>query len=208
MLLNCGVGEDCWESLGCKEIQPVHLKGDQSWVFIGRTDVEAETPVPWSPNSKNWLIWKDPVCWERLKAGGEGDDRGWGGWMASPTQWTWILVNSGSWWWTGRPGMLQSMGSQRVRDNWVTELNNLNVKNSYHLMGKILSDMYMYNWSSNNTGLDCTGLLRHGFFFSMVYMRFFMIRGWLNLLWMWNHGGRHRESTDNGMPAEMEDILG
>ena len=60
--------------------------------------------------------------WERLRAGGEGDDRGWDGWMASPTQWTWVWVGSGSWWWTGKPGVLQSMGSQRVRHNWVTEL--------------------------------------------------------------------------------------
>ena len=67
--------------------------------------------------------WKRPWCWERLKAGGEGDDRGWDGWMASPTQWTWVWVNSGSWWWTERPGMLQSMGSQEVGHNWATELN-------------------------------------------------------------------------------------
>ena len=66
--------------------------------------------------------WKRPWCWERLKAG-EGDDRRWDGWMASLTQWTWIWVNSGSWWWTGRPGVLQSMGSQRVGHNWATELN-------------------------------------------------------------------------------------
>ena len=65
---------------------------------------------------------KRPWCWERLKAGGEGDGRGWDGWMASPTQWTWVWVNSGSWWWTGRPGMLQSMGLQRVGRYWV-ELN-------------------------------------------------------------------------------------
>ena len=62
-------------------------------------------------------------CWEGLGAGGEGDDRGWDGWMASPTQWTWVWVSSGSWWWTGKPGMLQSMGSQRVRHDWETELN-------------------------------------------------------------------------------------
>ena len=67
--------------------------------------------------------WKRPWCWERLKVGGEGDDRGWDGWMASPTQWTWVWVNSGSWWWTGKPGVLQSLGSQRVRHDWVTELN-------------------------------------------------------------------------------------
>ena len=66
---------------------------------------------------------KRPWCWERLKARGEGDDRGWNGWMASLTQWTWLWVNSGSWWWTGRPGVLQYMGSQRVRHNWAAELN-------------------------------------------------------------------------------------
>ena len=68
--------------------------------------------------------WKRPWCWERLKAGGKGDDRGWNGWMASPLQWTWVWVNSGSWWWTGRPGVLQSMGSQRVGHDWAawTEL--------------------------------------------------------------------------------------
>ena len=68
--------------------------------------------------------WKRPWCRERLKAGGEGDDRGWDGWMPSPTQWTWAWASSGSWWWTRRPGVLQSMGSQRVRyDDWATELN-------------------------------------------------------------------------------------
>ena len=66
---------------------------------------------------------KRPWCWERLKAGGEGDDRGWDGWITSPAQWTWVWVSSGSWWWTGRPGVLQSMGSQRVRHDWTTELN-------------------------------------------------------------------------------------
>ena len=67
--------------------------------------------------------WKRPWCWEELGAGGEGDDRGWDGWMASLTRWTWVWVNSGSWWWTGRPGVLQFMGSQRVGHNWATELN-------------------------------------------------------------------------------------
>ena len=66
---------------------------------------------------------KRPWCWERLKAGGEGDDRGWDGWMASLTQWTWVWVSSGSWWWTGKPGVLQSIGLQRLSYNWVTELN-------------------------------------------------------------------------------------
>ena len=66
---------------------------------------------------------KRPRCWERLRAGGEGDDRGWDGWMASPTQWTWVGVDSGSWWWTGRLVLLRFMGSQRVGHDWVTELN-------------------------------------------------------------------------------------
>ena len=109
--------------LDCKEIQPVHPKGHQSWVFIGRTDVEAETPILWPPDVESWLIWKDPWCCERLRAGGEGDDRGWDGWMASPTQWTWVWVNFVCWWRTGRPGMLQSIGLQRVGHYWATELN-------------------------------------------------------------------------------------
>ena len=172
----------------CKEIQPVYPKGDQSWVFIGRTDVAPETPVLWPLDVKSWLIWKDPPgegngsalqcfclenpmsrrawrtavhgvainrtwlsdwtdwcwswssntlatwseklthwkrpwCWERLKAGREVDDWGWGSWIASLTQWTWGWASSKSWWWTGKPSMLQSTGSQRVGHNWVTELN-------------------------------------------------------------------------------------
>ena len=67
--------------------------------------------------------WKRPWCWEGLGAGGEGDDRGWDGWMASPTLCTWVWVNSGSWWWTGRPGVLRFVGSQRVGHDWATELN-------------------------------------------------------------------------------------
>ena len=101
--------------LNCQEIQPVHSKGDQSWVFIGRTDVEAETPILWPPDAESWLIWIRPWCWERLRAGGEGDDRGWDGWMASLTRWTWVWVDSGSWWWTGRPGVLWSMGVTKSR---------------------------------------------------------------------------------------------
>ena len=72
---------------------------------------------------KQQTHWKRPWYWERLRAGGEGDDRGWDGWMASLTQWTWVWVNSGSWWWTGRPGVLRFMGSQRVGHDWVTDLN-------------------------------------------------------------------------------------
>ena len=78
----------CWRRLleshlDCKDIQPVHSKGHQSWMFIGRTDVEAETPILWPPDAKSWLIWR-PWCWARLRVG-EGDDIWWDGWMASPT---------------------------------------------------------------------------------------------------------------------------
>ena len=84
----------------------------------------------WSWNSNTlatWFEdltqWKRPWCWERLKVGGEGDDRGWHhSWVASQTQWTWVWVNSGSWWWTGRPGVLWFMGSKRVGHDWVTKL--------------------------------------------------------------------------------------
>jgi len=86
--------------------------------------------VDWSWNSNTLATWfeeltylKRPWYWDRLKAGGEGDDRGWDGWMASPTRWTWVWVNSGSWWKTGRPGVLQFMRSQRVGHHWATELN-------------------------------------------------------------------------------------
>ena len=109
--------------LDCKKIQPVHSEGDQSRVFIGRTDVEAETPTLLATLCEELTHLKRPWCWERLKAGGEGADRGWDGRLASPTQWTWVWVDSGSWWWTGRPGVLRFMGSQRVRHDWVTELN-------------------------------------------------------------------------------------
>ena len=114
----------CVESpLDCKEIQPVHPKGDQSWVFIGRTDVEAETLIVWPPDAE-LSHWERPWCWERLKAGGEGDDRGGDDWMASPTWWTWVWASSRSWWWTGKPGALQSMGSQsRTQLSDWTELN-------------------------------------------------------------------------------------
>ena len=109
--------------LDCKEIKSISPKGNQSWIFIGRTDAEVETPIIWSPVAKNWLHGKKPWCWETLKAGGEGDNRGWNCWVASPTQWTWVWACSRSWWWTGKPSMLQSLGSQRFIHNWATELN-------------------------------------------------------------------------------------
>ena len=106
----------CWRRLlksplDCKEIQPVHPKGNQSWIFIRKTDAEAETPILWPSDVKNWLTRKESDAgkdWRQEK----GDDQGWDGWMTSPTWWTWVWISSGSLWWTGKPCMLQSMGSQ------------------------------------------------------------------------------------------------
>ena len=128
ILLNCSVGEDSWESL--------ELQGDptsqssRKWVLN----------IPWKDWCWSWnsntltawceklTHWKRPWCWERLKVGGEGDDRGWDGWMASLTQWTWVWLNSGSWWWTRKPSMLQSTGSQKLNINeqlnWIASSDN------------------------------------------------------------------------------------
>ena len=107
--------------LDSKEIKPVNLNENQSWMFIGRTDAETEAPILWPSDVKGWLTpWKRPWCWERLKAGGEGGDRGWGGWIASSTWWTWVWENSESWWWTEKPGVLQYLG---VTKSW-TQLSN------------------------------------------------------------------------------------
>ena len=108
--------------LDCKEIHPVHSKGNQSCVSIGRTDVEAEAPILWLPHAKSWPIRKDP---DSLRDWGQEEKgtTGWEGWMASLTWWIWIWVNLGSWWWTGRPSMLQFMGSQIVGHDWATKLN-------------------------------------------------------------------------------------
>ena len=119
MLLNCGVGEDPWESLG---LQPVHPKGDQSWVFIRGSDVEAETPILWPPDVKSWLIWKDPEAgrdWGQEEKGTVEDE-----WLDGISEsMDMSLVGSGSWWWTARSGVLKFMGSQRVgHDSYWTEL--------------------------------------------------------------------------------------
>ena len=109
--------------LDCKEIQPVHSKGNQSWIFIGRTDIEAETPILWPPDVKNWLIGK-ALMLGKIE-GRRRDNRGWDGWMVSLTQWTWVWVSSRSWWWTGRPGVLLSMSRKELdmteQLNWLTK---------------------------------------------------------------------------------------
>ena len=119
------------------------LKEIKSWVFTGRTDALAETPILWPPHAKELTHWKRPWCWEGLGAGGEGDDKGWDGWMASPTWWAWVWINSRSWWWTGRPGVLGFMGLQRVGHDRATELNWITC-NIVHLWWSICSDLLHY----------------------------------------------------------------
>ena len=108
-------------SLDCKEIQSVHPKGDQSWVFIGRTDVETETPILWPPDAKSWLIWKTLML-GKIEGRRRRDDREWDGWMASLTWWTWVWVDSRSWWWTGEAWRAMVHGVAKSQtwlgDNW------------------------------------------------------------------------------------------
>ena len=111
--------------LNCKEIQPVHPKGNQSWIFIGRANAEAETPILWPPASKNWLIGKDldpGKDWRQEEKGMTEDEMvGWHQW----TQWTRVWASSGRWWRTGKPGMLQSMELQSWTQlsDWTTITN-------------------------------------------------------------------------------------
>ena len=106
--------------LDSKEIKLVNPKGNQPWICIGKTDAEAEAPIRWPPDVKSWLIRKDPSAGKDWRQE-EGNSRGWDGWMASPTRWTWVWASSGRWWGTRKSGVLQSMGSQRVRQDWATE---------------------------------------------------------------------------------------
>ena len=107
--------------LDCKEIKAVNPKGNQSWIFIGRTDVETETPILWPPDEKNWLIWKTLML-EKIESGRRGRQRM--RWLEGITDSMDIVwVSSRSWWWTGKPGVLQFMASQRVGHDWATELN-------------------------------------------------------------------------------------
>jgi len=108
--------------LDCKEIQPVHSEGDQPWDFFGRNDAKAENSSTLATSCKELTHWKRLWCWEGLGARGEGANRGWDDLMASLTRWMWVWVNSGSWWCTGRPGVLWFMGSQRVGHDSATDL--------------------------------------------------------------------------------------
>ena len=123
ILLNYGFGGDAWESLGLqgdptshsqrKSVLNIHLKNwCRSW--------NSNTLATWCEQLPHL---KRPWWWERLKVGGEGDDSGWDGGMVSPAWWTWVWASSGSWSWTGKPGLMQSMGSQRVGNDWATKVN-------------------------------------------------------------------------------------
>ena len=109
--------------------KPVHSEGDQPWCSLEGMILKLKLQY----FGKELTHWKRLWCWEGLGAGGKGDDRGWDGWMVSPTQWTWVWVNSARWWWTGRPGVLRFVGSQRVGHDWVTELNWLNWSHFSHV---------------------------------------------------------------------------
>ena len=138
------VSEKTLESpLNYKETKPVHPKGNQSWIFIGRTDAEAETPILWPPDAKNWLTGKDPDAgkdWrQEEKRMTEDKMVGWHHWLNGHE----FEASSGRWWRTGKPGVLQSMGLERVRHNWATEqqqLNNLKVKESESVSCSVVSD--------------------------------------------------------------------
>ena len=152
----------CWRRLesplDCEEVQPVNPKGNQSWMFTGRTDAEAEAPILCTPDVKSWLIRKDPHA-GKYWLWGEEDGRGWDGWMASLTGWTWVWASSGRWWGTGKPGVLQSTGSKRVGHNWVAEqqqqrfTQHLGIK----LVRSIRSSFIVSNTNSSNSNSSYGG---------------------------------------------------
>ena len=167
MLLNCGVGEDSLESLGLQGV-PTSPSWRRSVLGVHWKD------WCWSWNSNilsTWCEelthWKRPWCWEGLGSGGEGDDRGWDGWMASLTRWAWVWVNSGSWWWTGKPGELWFMGLQRVGHDWATELN---WTDSYwQRMGsfKLRSQIRLIMWFFSNWAYDFGWEFKQIFIFNL-----------------------------------------
>ena len=130
--------------LDCKEIKPVDSKGNQSWTFIGRTNAEAEAPILWPSERKSQLTRKDPDAGKDsifLKAEREGDDSGWDGWMASPTQWILVWATSGRRWRTGKSGVSQSIGHDE--SDMTEQLNNTNVKVNWKFPW--ICQLYMYH---------------------------------------------------------------
>ena len=203
MLLNCGFGEDSAESLGQqgdstspsyrRPVLGVHWK-DWCWSWNSNT---------LATSCEELTHWKRPWCWEGLGTGGEGDDRGWDDWMASPTWWTWVWANSGSWWWTGRPGVLRFMGSQRVGHNWVIELNwtegekvALVVKNSPAKAGDTGDEGFIPGWGrspgeGNGNPLQYSCLehpMDRGAWWSIVHG---VAKSWTWLKWLNTHTHTH-----------------
>ena len=135
--------------LDCKEIKPVNPKGNESWIFFGRTDAEAETPILWPPGVKNWLTGKIPDAGKDWKAGGEGDDRGQDCWMVSPTQWTWVWASS-RWWW--RTGSLEFCSPRGCKEwAWLSDWTA-----TYEIIRDLLSELYVYEFGSRLFWLHMT----------------------------------------------------
>ena len=128
--------------LDSKEIKPVNPEGNQSWIFMGRTHAEADAPILWPPDAKSRLTGKDSDAGKDWR-----QEKGWGGWVASLTQGTWVWANSRRWWRTGKPGVLQSIGLQRVGHDWVTSL--LQIHSSNHFKSDARKD-----WRKKGTTED------------------------------------------------------
>ena len=154
------VSEKTLESpLDCQEMNPVNPKGNQSCNIPWK-----DWCWSWSSNTlPTWCVepshYKRPYWWERLKAGREGDNTRQDGWMVSPTQWTWVWASFGSWWWTGKPGVLQSIRSQRVRDNWATEQQNHDIAYVFWEGNGNSLQYYAWriSWAEELGGLQCMG---------------------------------------------------
>ena len=172
MLLNCGAGENSWESL--------ELQEDPTSPFWRKSVLNSHwQDWCWSWNSKTLTTWceelthlKRPWCWTRLKTGGERDDRGWDGWMASPTQWTWVWVSSRSQWWTGKPGVLQSMGSQIVGHDWATGLNWTDGEKSVIFSPYGEKGQFLYSMDGSDKELEKKSLISQTYNEEMVSLIF------------------------------------
>ena len=155
--------------LDCKEIQPVHPKRNQSRIFIGGTDAEAEAPILWLSDIRNWLIGKDPDAGKDWRQEEKGDDSGWDG-LASPTRWTWVWATSRSWWLTGKPGVLQSMGSQSLTrlSDW-TELSWIDKSQAWHVNeAGSMEQFCFWWWSVSAAGRKVVSWARKTDFASMI----------------------------------------
>ena len=131
--------------LDSKEIQPVYSKGNQSWYSLERLRLKPKCQYFGRLMRRTDSLEKTLML-GKIEGGGEGDDRGWDGWMASPMRWIWIYVDSRSWWWTGRPGMLQSLWSQRVGHDWVTELNWYLCLDDAHMGNDFVGKWLLMTW--------------------------------------------------------------